>query len=97
LCIEKVASDRVVENSFTLLFEVVDFFAAERRGHLLLFLKHLALGNETLVLPACLFVSHECVNPLANGLHIGLLQNGLAQFPGFLENGRFFDRCLHNV
>ena len=97
LGVKEVASDGIVEDSFALLFEIVNLFPAERHGHLLLLLKRLAFGDESVVLPACLFVSHERVNPLANRLHIGLVQNGLAQFPGFLEDRSFIDRCLHNV
>jgi hypothetical protein len=97
LGVEEVAGDGIVEDSFALFFEIVNFFATERRRHLLLLLKRLAFGDEIFVLRARLFVSHECINPLANGLHSGLVQDCLAQFPGFLENGSFFNRCLHNL
>jgi hypothetical protein len=97
LRIEEIASHRIVEDSFALLFKIVDFLPAERCGHLLLFLQRLAFIDEILVLGASLFVSHERVNPFTNGLHIRLVQDGLAQFFGFLEDGRFFDQCLHNV
>lgn len=97
LGIKEIASDRIIENSFALLFEIVDFLPAEWRGDLLLFLKRLTLGYEIFILRSRLFVSHKRINPFANGLHIGLVQDCLAQFFGFLEDGRFFGQCLHNV
>jgi hypothetical protein len=97
LSIEEVASDRIVENSFALLFEILDFLLAQRRRHLLLLLKRLTLRDEVFVLTARLFVSHKRVNPLANGSHIGLVQDRLAQFLRFLEDRSFFGQCLHNL
>ncbi len=97
LRIEKIASNRIVENSFALFFEIADLFPAQWHGRLLFFLQGLALGDEVLVLGLRLFVSHEGINPLSDGLHVGLVQDRLAQLFGLLQDRSFFSNCLHNV
>jgi hypothetical protein len=44
----------------------------------------------------CFFVTHERVDALADRLHGGLIENGLAELTGLLHYGRFFEGRLHN-
>jgi hypothetical protein len=61
----------------------------------LFLLQNLALVDEAVVLGAALFVRHEGVDSSPNGLHIRLVENGLAEFPGLLHHGRFFNGRWH--
>src|SRR2546421_10361013 len=79
-----------------MLLKISDFLGGHRHGHLLLLLERLAFGHQAVVLAARLFIRHEGVDALTNGLHIGLLNNRLAELFGLLHHRSFFNHRLHN-
>lgn len=96
LGVEKTPRDGILHQSIAVLFEIGNFLPTQSDCHLLFLLQRLALLHEVIVIRSRLFVAHKSVDSLANGLHAGLIQYGLAQFTGFLHYGRFFDGRLHN-
>lgn len=97
LRVHEIPGHGVLHQAFAMLLEVSNLLSGQRDSHLLLLLQRLAFVNEAVVLGARLFVAHERVDALANRLHVGLVQDGLAELTGFLHYRRFFDRRLHNL
>jgi hypothetical protein len=81
---EETARDGIGQDGFAFLFESGDFLAAQLLGALLFLLERLAFGHESLVLSAGFFVGNKSLDSLASGTHLGLVQNGLAEFPGLV-------------
>ena len=96
LGIQKTARDRVLQQRLPVLLEIGDLFTGHGRGLLLFLLQNLPFVDQPVILVAGLFIRHERVDPPANGLHIRLLEDGLAELPGFLDHRLFFGRGLHN-
>lgn len=95
LSVEESAGDWIVEDGFPLFFEFVDFVAGKWDRAVFFFVQRLTFGDETFVLSTRFFVPHKGVDSLANGAHIWLVEDGLAEFFGFLEDRSFFDGRLH--
>ena len=85
LCVQKIARHRVTKQSAPILLETGNFLATQLDRVLLLFLESLALCDEVFVLAARLGIAHESIDPLADRLHTGLVQDGLAKLSGFLH------------
>ena len=96
LGVEETVRNRVSHQLVAMLLEIGDFFAAERQGHLLLLLQSLALVDQAVILSSGLVVPHERIDALADGLHRGLVEDGLAEFLGFLQDRRLVNGALHN-
>src|SRR5882672_9510283 len=78
-----------------MLLEIGHFFSAQRSGKLLLLLKSLAFGHQTIVQRARLLIGHEGIDSLADQAHVRLLQNRLTKFLCLTKDGRFFDHRFH--
>lgn len=97
LRIKKITSNRVLQKRVPVLLKIGDFFPSQGRRHLLFLLQNLPLADQTIIVPAGFFVRHESVDPPADGLHVRLVKDGLAELPGFLHDRRFFDRRWHSL
>jgi len=97
LGVDEGAGDRVIEQGFAMGLEVGNFLAGKRLGVLLFLLEGLAFGHEAFVLLAAFIIVHEGVDVFAGGTEILLIQDGLAEFPGFLADERFFDSAVHKL
>lgn len=95
LRIEETAGDGIIEQGLAMLFEIGHFLASYRERLLLFLLQELAFVHEAIVKGTGLLIIHESIDPLANGSHIRLIQDGLAQFLGFSKDHRFFDNSWH--
>src|SRR5437016_5955781 len=78
-----------------MLFEIGDLFTAQRHGELLLLLESLPFRNQTIVKRAGLIVSHERVHSLPDSLHVGLIQDRLAEFLCLSDDDGFFGNSFH--
>jgi hypothetical protein len=96
LRVEKSARDGIVHEGIAQLLEILDFRAVQGLAGLLLLLKRLAFGDEDVILAAGFVVGFERGDALAHGSDIGLVQNGLAEFTGLLDDDIFFSLSLHN-
>jgi hypothetical protein len=96
LRVEKALGDWVVHERFAELLEIGDFPAVQGQAGLLLLLQVLAFDHQGLVLAAKFLVGHEVLDAPPDGLDLGLVQNGLAEFPGFVDDGAFFSLSLHD-
>lgn len=96
LRIQKAARDGVVHEGIAQLLEILDFRAVQSLAGLLLLLERLAFGDEDVILAAGLVVGFERGDALAHGADIGLVENGLAEFAGLLDDDVFFSLSLHN-
>jgi hypothetical protein len=97
LRVEKTLGHRVVEEGFAELLESGDFSAVHRHTRLLLLLQGLAFDHEGIVLAAKFVIRHEGLDLPPDGLDFRLVQNGLAEFPGFLGHEAWFSLCLHDI
>src|SRR5260370_722918 len=82
LGVHKVPSHWIVHERIAVLLEISDLFAGQCDGHLLLLLQSLTLVNQIIVFGPRCFVPHKRIDALADGLHIRLVQDGLAEFSG---------------
>src|ERR1051326_5065207 len=96
LCIEEVTSDRIVEKSRPMLFEIGNFFATQWSGELLFLLHCLTFGDEAIVKSASPFVCHECIDTPTDKYHIRFFQNRLAKLLCLAENCGPFKSCFHD-
>ena len=97
LRVEETLGDGVREEVLAEFFEGGDFGVVEGFAGALFFLEHLALGHQGLILAADLSVGQESVNVLPHRADLGLVEDGLAEFAGFLEDRGFFGLSQHNV
>jgi hypothetical protein len=96
LRVEETLRHRIAHKRLAMLFEVGDLLIAQRRAELLLLLERLAFGHQRVVLRLRAIISHKGVDPLPHRLNVGLIQQGLAKFSRFLNDGAFFGNGLHN-
>jgi len=96
LGIEVIAGDRVFQEGVARLFEISDLTSVQRKAGLLFLLEQLSFDHEGVVLAAGLVISHESLDFLPQRADLGLIQDGLAEFPGFLGDNRVFSLGLHN-
>ena len=92
LRIEKSARHRIVHERLAMLLEIGHLFAGQRQGHLLLLLQRLAFVHELVILGARLLVTHKCIDPLANRLHVRLVEDCLTKLFGLLDHRALFNR-----
>ena len=80
------------------LFKIFDFgFFQLQAGMALLLEEIVTFGDQHIVLAADGVIREESINLLAQGLDFRLVQDGLAKFPGFLDDDRFFCLSLHKL
>lgn len=97
LGVEKTAGDGVLEKGFTMLLEIVDFSFFQRQAVMAFLLEEIAFGDQGIVLAAGGVVGDEGVDFQTQGFDFRLIKNGLAEFPGFLDDHCFFGLSLHNI
>ena len=97
LRVEEVTRQSVVQQDFAILFKFGDFTVVEGLPGMLLVLQHVSLFHHQLILVLGLFVGHKCVNGSAYFLKLRLVNEGLAQVPGLLDDFRFFSGRLHTM
>lgn len=92
LRIQEFARHGILQQRVAVLLKVRDLFAGEGRGRLLFLLQRLALRDQAIVLRPGRLIRHKSVDALAEGFHARLIQNRLAEFPGFPGYRGFFNR-----
>src|SRR5260370_3999851 len=96
LRIKKAARDGIVHEAIAQLLEILDLRAIQGLTGLLLLLERLAFGDEDVILAAGFVVGLDRGDALAHGADIRLVENGLAEFAGLLDDDVFFGLSLHN-
>ena|SRR5438552_7390394 len=89
LRIKKSSRDGIVNEALTVLLKFGDLIVGERHAHLLLLLQRFTFLHDQLILLFALFAGQESVHLAAQSLEFRLIHDGLAEFPGFLEDSVF--------
>jgi hypothetical protein len=97
LSVEKSARNFIFQEGFADLFKIIDLGFFQLQPGVALLLEKFTLGDERVVLAADGVIGEENIDLLAQGLDFRLVQDGLAKFPGFLDDDRFFGLSLHKL
>ena len=93
--IKKIAGHGIIHQRVAMLLEIGDLRIFKLASLRLLFVKSLALVHDGFVLAASVAVSHKRVDMLTDGIHSGLVNDGLAQRLRLLQNRVLFNLSRH--
>ncbi len=85
LRINKSFGDGIAKQTVALRFKRRDLLRIQLKALMLLIVQRAALFRQALILLLCLRVRHKGIDPLPDALKLGLLNDGLAKFNGFLS------------
>ena len=98
LRIDKTLGHRIAEKRLALRIKSRNLRWRKLQSLLLLVLQVTALFSQRLVLLLGFGIGHKRIHLLANASKLGLLNDGLAQFPCLLENRILsLNICFHNI
>lgn len=96
LGIQKAAGDGILEEGFAMFLKIIYFGVVQSQTGVAFLVENVPFGNQRVILATSGVIREEGFNLAAKGLDFRLVKDGLAEFPGFRCDGRFFSLSVHN-